>query len=782
MKNIYEVTLSVRRLIEFIFRAGDISSGFSGIGGNARAVEGTKAHKKIQNSYKEGYDSEVYLKHSIEYKNLLITIDGRADGVIMDDDKIIIDEIKTVSHSLEIVDENYNMLHWAQVKCYAYIYGLQNSINPIVTQLTYYQIDTEEIKYFRKTFNIEELEDFFMNIIEQYYEWANLSQEWLQKRDTSIKELKFPFNQYRKGQRKLAVASYKTIVRNKNIFVQAPTGIGKTISTLFPAVKAIGEGYTSKIFYLTAKTITRQVAEEAIKVMSNKGLQFKSLTITAKEKICFCDEALCNPEDCIYAKGHFDRINPAIKVVLDNENIITREIIEKYALDYQVCPFELSLDLSLWADCVICDYNYVFDPKVYLKRFFNDNKGEYTFLIDEAHNLVDRAREMYSVEIHKEKFLELKKKFKSEAPSISRASDKLNKYLLKIRKKCNDKGYYIQKEASKDIYCLIRNFIREVEDYIISVKGKVSEELLNQYFNGMTFSKIYELYDEHFITYGEKQGNNIKFKLFCLDPSYVLSEVIKRGKATVYFSATLMPLGYFREILGGSEEDYILRLTSPFDHSNLCMQIANNVSTKYKNRERSYSLIAGYIHSIVKVKKGNYLVFFPSYEYMNHVVKEFKKLYPKETIIVQTPAMNEIEREDFLEQFQHDSQETLLGFAVMGGIYSEGIDLKGERLIGVVIVGVGLPKICFERDIIKGYFQNKNGYGYEYAYVYPGMNKVLQAAGRLIRSENDKGVVLLIDERFTYNSYQELFPQEWKHYITVKKKEDIESLLKNFWQ
>lgn len=782
MEQLYEVKISVRELIEFILRSGDISSGHLGIFGNARAVEGTKAHKKIQSTYKEGYDSEVYLKHSLEYNDLLITIEGRADGILIENGKVVIDEIKTVSHSLDLVDENYNMLHWAQVKCYAYIYGIQNNLEEIETQLSYYQIDTEEIKYLRKLFDIEELEKFYTYIIKQYYIWANLSSKWSIKRDMSIKKLNFPFDKYRKGQRELAVVVYKTILKNEKIFIQAPTGIGKTISTLFPTIKALGERNTSKIFYLTAKTITRQVAEEAITIMSEKGLELKSLTITAKEKICFCNEVECNPENCIYAKGHFDRVNGAIRDVLENENIITRLVVEQYAQSHRVCPFELSLDLSIWADCVICDYNYVFDPRVYLRRFFSDNKGNFTFLIDEAHNLVDRSREMYSAQLNKDSFLELKKNFKDKVSKLSKAADKINKYLLEIRKKCNDKGYYIQKEAPKEILKFLQNFIHEVEDYTLSVKGEVPEELLNQYFNVISFSKIYDLYDEHFVTYGEKQGNDLTFKLFCLDPSQILSQVIKRGRAAIFFSATLTPLGYFRKILGGSEEDYMLKFASPFASSNLCLQIANNISTKYRNRTKSYGLISEYINAVISGKEGNYLIFFPSYEYMNNVVFEFSSRYPEKKIIVQTPSMCEEKREEFLENFKCDSSEALLGFAVLGGMYSEGVDLKGERLIGAVVVGVGLPKICFERDIIKDYFQKENNSGYEYAYVYPGMNKVLQAAGRVIRCESDKGIVLLIDERFTYQTYQDLFPEEWKHYGIVKEKLDIELILREFWR
>ncbi|MBB6218903.1 Rad3-related DNA helicase [Anaerosolibacter carboniphilus] len=774
-----EIKISVRNLIEFVLRSGDLDTRFMG---SSRAVEGTKAHGKVQKSYGENYTPEVTLRYSIPYQDLLLTVEGRADGILQEENRVIIDEIKSTTQPLDVIDENYNHLHWGQAKCYAYIYGQEQGLDEVDVQLTYYQLDTEEIKYLRKTFLLHELKQFFDDLIAQYFSWATFTHDWQIKRDTSIHALSFPFEAYRKGQREFAKAVYRTVVDGKKLFAQAPTGIGKTISTLFPTIKAIGEGHTSKIFYLTAKTITRQVAEEAFYKMHGRGLLFKSVTLTAKDKICFQEESICNPEHCEYARGHFDRVNEALRAILHQEQLLTREKIEAYAKEYHICPFEFSLDLTLWADAVVCDYNYAFDPRVYLKRFFSEEGGDYTFLVDEAHNLVDRSREMFSAELYKRPFLDLKRVFQSKAPSIAKALNQLNKNMLVYKKYLEEENQPIHKDNPKDLYPPLHKFMKEAEEWLTKNENQEGyEELLELYFSCHAFLRIAEFYDERYVTYVEKVQKDIKVKLFCLDPSYLLRDALRRGRSAILFSATLTPLPYFREILGGNEEDKLLRLPSPFDRNNLCLSIANRISTKYRAREDSYEAIVDYIHLTAQQRKGNYFAFFPSYQYMDQVYQRFIEKYPEIKTLLQGSSMVEAEREQFLLQFQSNSIESLVGFAVLGGIFSEGIDLVGDRLVGAIIVGVGLPQICLERDIIMNYFQEKNHLGYEYAYMYPGMNKVLQGAGRVIRSEWDQGVVLLIDERFRHSRYQKLFPQEWSNPSFVRDLKELDLTLESFW-
>lgn len=783
-----DIKISVRNLVEFVLRAGDLDMRFMG---SSRAVEGTKAHQKIQKENREKYSvifgeeyfSEVSLKHSVLYNGGTIVIEGRADGILIKNKAVTIDEIKTVTKDIELLTEDYNNLHWAQAKCYAYIYAMQNDLALINVQLTYYEIDSEKSRQFIKAFSIGKLQEFFDEIISSYFIWANITSQWNEERDNTIKDLKFPFDNYREGQRELSVCVYKTVVEDKKIFLQAPTGIGKTISTLFPAVKAMGEGHTSKIFYLTAKTITRQVAEDAFVKMKANGLKFKTITITAKDKVCFSKGSACNPEQCKFAKGHFDRVNEALLDILKNEDTFSREIIEIYSNKYNVCPFEFSLDLTLWADCVICDYNYVFDPRVYLKRFFIDNNGDYTLLVDEAHNLVDRAREMFSSEIHKKPLLQLKRDIKGRDDKLYKVLNKLNSLMLNMKKMCNEDGYYKQNSEPVDIYNLLTRLTKILEVWLTkNEKSETYDNFLELYFNSLSFIRIAEFFDDKYITYVESSSDDVVLKLFCLDPSKLLREASKRGKSVIYFSATLLPLLYFKEILGGESKDYHLTLNSPFDKNKLKVMLTKDVSTKYKYRENSYLKIVEYIYSVISSKNGNYMVFFPSYKYMEEVSNRFSEMYPHINVKIQTNFMTEDAREAFLQNFKCQSDESILGFGVLGGIFSEGIDLKGDRLIGAIIIGVGLPMICFEREIIKEYYDNKSNCGYEYSYMYPGMNKVLQAAGRVIRTEEDRGTVLLIDDRFLHKRYRRLFPKEWDNYHITNSNTHAKKEVCEFWK
>jgi len=783
-----DIKISVRNLVEFVLRAGDLDMRFMG---SSRAVEGTKAHQKIQKEnrekysviFGEEYSSEVSLKLEVQYNGTTILIEGRADGILVKDGKVTIDEIKTVTKDVELLKEDFNSLHWAQAKCYAYIYAVQNNIELINVQLTYYEIETEKTKQFIKAFSIKRLQEFFDEIISNYFVWANITSAWNIERDGSIKDLKFPFDNYRDGQRELAVSVYKTIVEDKKMFVQAPTGIGKTISTLFPSVKAVGEGHTEKIFYLTAKTITRQVAEDAFDKMKRNGLKFKTITITAKDKVCFSKGCACNPEQCKFAKGHFDRINEALLDILKNENTFSRGVIENYSNKHKVCPFEFSLDLTLWSDCVICDYNYVFDPRVYLKRFFMDNSGDYTILVDEAHNLVDRAREMFSAQIHKKLLLQLKRDIKGKNDGMYKILNKLNAFMLNMKKMCDEDGYYKQNSEPVDIYNLLTRLTKILEVWLTkNEKSEIYDNFLELYFNSLSFIRIAELYDEKYITYVETTEDDVVLNIFCLDPSKLLREASKRGRSVIYFSATLLPLTYFKEILGGESLDYHLTLKSPFDKNRLKVMIAKDISTKFKYRENSYIKIVEYIHSVIRAKNGNYMVFFPSYKYMDEVCNRFSEKYPHIKMEIQTNYMTEEQREDFLQSFKNSSHEKILGFGVLGGIFSEGIDLKGDALIGVIIIGVGHPMICFEREIIKEYFDNKSNCGYEYSYMYPGMNKVLQAAGRVIRTEEDKGIALLIDDRFLHQRYRRLFPKEWDNYQITNDNTHAKKEVKEFFK
>ena len=772
------IKISIRNLVEFIMRHGSIDNRYTS---SIKAIEGIRGHQRVQKSYGDNYTAEVPLKYTLTYEDLEIMVEGRADGILIEDDKTIIDEIKTTTKDLLLIDENTNPLHWAQAKCYGYIYSMQNELDNIDIQITYYNIDTKSTRILRQSYTLKELEEFFFWLIDEYKAWAQLENDWVNKRNESIKKLKFPFKNYRPGQRELAVRVYKSIKDSKKCFAQAPTGTGKTISTLFPAIKAMGEDKTSKIFYLTAKTITREVAQNTISLMRKKDLKLKAVTITAKEKICKMDEVNCNPEYCPYANGYFDRINNSLKDILAKYNDYSKDNIEKISEEYMLCPFELSLDLTNLSDVIICDYNYVFDPRVYLKRFFDTKTTDYTFLIDEAHNLVDRAREMYSATLNEEKFVKVKKLISKKDKRITRVIKEIQSYFEDKLEDLTtlDENDLVESEAPLELCEILSSFIKFVDEYLARTNEE-NEELMDLYFDVYSFLSISDFYDKNYTTIYTKTFNGMTIKIYCVNPQKVIEEKMKKAKSNIIFSATLIPMDYFMKMYSYDEEDFIINLKSPFDVKNRLLMIGDNVATTYSKRFETSEDIASYIANCVQAKKGNYMVFFPSYKYMDLVFDKMKENYPNINTSIQESNMSEEEKEEFLSMFDEDNKETHVGFCVLGGHFSEGIDLTNDKLIGVIIVGVGMPQIGIEREIIKDHMKDSNK-GFDYAYVYPGMIKVLQAAGRCIRTDDDKGVILLLDNRYSQRRYQSLFPYEWYPNFRVRKSDDVKTLCEEFW-
>lgn len=769
--------ISVRNLVDFTLRSGDLESSFSGSGNTLEAI---RAHQKIQKSRGPEYTCEVTVSHRVETDRFLLDIVGRIDGVFLYPDRVIIDEIKTTARDIDATAGENNPLHWGQAQCYAAIYAAQRGLNEIEVQLTYYHLETGDIREIRRVFPAEDLDEFLREIVERYLSWAGTIAEWCDTRNSSISALEFPFAAYREGQHAMAAAVYATVRNRGQLLIQAPTGIGKTMAALFPSVKALPNGLADKIFYLTARTTGRTVAESALSVLRERGLRLKSIHLTAKEKICFCPGAACTGQECEYARGYYDRIHDALAGAFDRD-AFTRETVGEIASKYRVCPFEFSLDLSLWMDCIICDYNYVFNPRVYLKRFFAEKSGDYLFLIDEAHNLVDRARDMFSAEIGKLPFLSLRRSIGKRVPELYQVLGRISAWMAGARKRCEETNPFAEKNPPERLFPLLRKFLTQAERWLAS--NQISEfraELLERYFEVFGFMRVAERYGDAYASCYEKRGEDLTVRLFCLDPAGQMREAQERGIAVVFFSATLTPGDYFRRIFGCGETARKVILASPFPETNLCLLVAGGVSTLYTRRERTKDEIARLIQTLIRGKQGNYLIFFPSYEYLRMVLERFVEISPETEVIVQSHGMTELERDRFIASFSVENRETLAGFAVMGGVFGEGIDLMGDRLTGAVIVGVGLPAICLERELILQYFAEHGGEGFKFAYLYPGLNKVLQAAGRVIRSETDRGTVLLIDSRFATERYEVLFPGEWRPVI-VRNESQLENSLKRFW-
>lgn len=781
MKEETIIRISVRSLVEFILREGDIDNRVSGSMEKDAMLLGGKIHRKIQSRMGTNYTAEVPLKIQMPCDGFVLQIEGRADGVLKDDGKVLIDEIKGILRSLEHLEAPVPV-HLAQAKCYAYIYAVQNSLKCIDVQMTYCQMETEEIRRFCQEFEFQELQTWFQDLVTQYEKWAKFEIEWRNVRNDSIRQIEFPFP-YREGQRDLVVSVYRTILRKKKLFIQAPTGVGKTMATVFPAVRAVGEGLGEKIFYLTAKTITRTVAEQAFSLLKEKGLLYKTITLTAKEKICFCEEAECNPDACPYAKGHFDRVNDAVFDLITHSGDWSREVLEEQAKKHMVCPFEMSLDVSNWADAVICDYNYAFDPQAHLKRFFSESgKGEYLFLIDEAHNLVERGREMYSASLYKEDLLEVRKLVKAEDPKLAKGLSECNQQFLELKRECEH--YQILKSVSH-IALKLMNVLSKLEDYLEECKdAEKKKRVLDFYFAVRSFLNIHDIMDENYVIFSEMmEDGRFQIKLFCVNPAVNLQNYLEQGNSTIFFSATLLPVHYYKKLLSVKKDDYAVYAHSSFPQENKFLFIGTDVSTRYTRRgESTYQRFARYIAVMAEQKKGNYMAFFPSYRFLEEVHTCFLECVDHEVdSICQVSYMDEEQREEFLEEFEQEREKSLVAFCVMGGIFSEGIDLTDDKLIGAVIAGTGLPQVCTEREILKQYFNAADMDGFDYAYLYPGMNKVLQSAGRVIRTESDRGVILLLDDRFRAMRYREVFPREWQQYQLGSVK-NLEQEIRTFWE
>ena len=782
------IHISVRNLVEFILRSGDIDNRIAGADKDAMLMGG-KIHRKIQRRMGAEYHAEVPLKYEVQCGGFTLSVEGRADGVIERPEGVVIDEIKGVFRELELMKEPVPV-HLAQAKCYAYIYADAHDLKEIGIQMTYCNMDTEEIRRFQSVCSYDVLKEWFLGVLGQYEKWARYEIEWKKKRNDSIRQVQFPF-EYREGQKILAQSVYRTILRKKKLFIQAPTGVGKTISTVFPAVKAVGEGLGDKIFYLTAKTITRTAAWQAFQILREQCLRMKVQVLTAKEKICFCEETNCNPDDCPYAKGHYDRVNDAVYELITSSDEMNREILEEQARKWKVCPHEMSLDVSVWVDAVVCDYNYVFDPNAHLRRFFGEgNKGEYLFLIDEAHNLVERGRSMYSAELYKEDFLKLKKLVKQKAPKLTKRLEECNRQMLALKRECPD--YQVLNSVSH-VYIKLVSLLTEMERYLEECREEeLRKEVLELYFAVRMFINIHDRLDENYMIYSElDEAGRFKVRLFCVNPAKCLQEFLDKGNSAVFFSATLLPIRYYKTLLSTSKEDYAIYAKSPFDPANRRILLGMDVSTKYTRRgSEMYRRYAGYLIQAAEARQGNYLAFFPSYRFMEEVYEEFilmleERGTAEETkgidYIMQSQYMTEEEREIFLENFEENREQSLVGFCVMGGIFSEGIDLAEDKLIGALIVGTGLPQVCRERELLKMYFDARGLRGFDYAYLYPGMNKVLQSAGRVIRTDADRGIILLLDERFRDVRYQETFPREWADY-GICRIEDVSEKVREFWR
>ena len=776
-----KLSLSVHQLVDFLLREGDIDSR---IFSRSTMSEGSEIHSRYQAMQSSAYLSEYPLKTTLVVEEVEVSIEGRADGIIKNGPSdYIIDEIKSTVAPLDEFYESNKGWHLGQAKVYGYMFLKEQHFDNIGIRLTYIrQGEESDKKIYDFSFSYLELEQFVIDLVSEYLEFYRLIDSLREKRNSYIKEIPFPFEKSRKGQQKLSKYCYGIAVKGGKLFVEAPTGIGKTVSTLFPYVKSLPLDDEAKIFYLTAKSSGKEAAEKCMDIIDDKKGTISYLNITAKEKICLCKGKACNPDECPYTKGYYSKIANVIKYSLLTYHKFDYRTILNIAEEFTVCPFELELDLSNFIDVIICDYNYIFDPVSNLKRYMDESREHYLLLVDEAHNLVDRSRSMYSETIKEEDFNKVKKSLRKKPLKRLKANfAKLSKRFNSLKEECQEE-YTVIESVDDLTFRILSRFIEIMNDVNKSESKEITPELQDFFFNVNRFLRIYELVNDAFVLYIQNNDGLISINISCLDASRFLKGIANSVKAVTYFSATLSPIDYYVQTLGGERHlEPVLFLPSPFKKENLKIYTCPKVSVKYRNRNQTYKAVGEYLNTFIDGKIGNYLIYLPSYEYLNNLL-EVMQLPLNADIYVQNRDMSELEKEEFLSHFVDSPSRTTVGFAVLGGAFGEGIDLVSDRLIGVAIIGIGMPRINFISDQIKDYYNENDLSGYNYAYVYPGMNKVMQAIGRVIRDENDRGVVLLIDERYALNEYRELFRSEWNEYEMIFSTDELKQSLQDFYE
>ena len=789
------VELSVEELCSLALLSGDI-------GGQTRgdAPRGSsELYKILQTEARGFYDSEAELSNTAQYDGIYFSVSGRADGVIRGaDGYLCVDGVRQL-RSYEFFAPPKE-IYLAQVKCYAYFLCVKDGYESILCRLTYYNIDTKKIKYFNYRFSAQELKGFYFELLSRLFWRAKAEISRRVEALPSAASASFPYANLREGQEIMIRRAYSSIKRGGRIFVEAPTGTGKTMSSLYPAVRALGEGYADRVFYLTAKASTRREAYLAAARLFENGVKLRTVVISAKEQVCPVrtpdgERHTCDPAFCPLAKGYYDRSAAALRELLDRHNGYPRALICNVAKKYAVCPYELSLDLSELCDIIICDYNYAFDPCVYFRRYFSDTgrRERYAFLIDEAHNLADRARDMYSAELRMSDISELRRQVLPLSEELLGAVDSLLLAMRRLKRLCrgeltkdadgNDMGFFMSHSPLGEFDKSLADFRRVFDGWIKKNKEHPIMPDIDRYYSSVRrYVSVGEYFDKGFLCYVEIFSGDITVKVYCLDPSPTMNTLLRRARSAVFFSATLTPTEYFCDVLGGSKDAERVTLPSPFDPDNLSVTVVDGVSVRAEDRHKNYARYATLIAAAVSPKHGNYIAYFPSYECLEGVLEIFSKKYPKVETVAQSRGMDASEKERFLSAFRDDEGHLRVGFCVLGGAFSEGVDLPGSRLIGSIIFGVGIPALSNERNIIKEYFDNATGNGYEYAYTYPGMTRVLQAAGRVIRREGDRGVVVLVDDRYSEHKYRALFPKHWQGVQYTGNVRSLAEIIRRFWE
>ena len=760
--------VSARALAEYALEKGDL---FPGGASYARMREGIRGHQALQELLPYNWQPEAPVSRDIELDGQILRVQGRADAVYIGEDRVCVQEIKTTARDPASILKYDYPVHWAQAEIYAALFCMNNNVDTAEVRLTYARLDGRKREY-SEEYEAETLVRLLMSYVKLYMGWVTAVDDWKEKSRVTLATLKFPYPDYREGQKEMARAVFRAMKGGSNALIEAPTGIGKTAASLYGALKALGKGYITAIFYLTARTTGRRAAEDALDRMRAQGLQLRSVTITAKEKCCLLEKQDCM--GCPHAMGYYDRRRDVLKQAVHMQKL-DDEAIRDLAEDHGLCPFELSLDISETADVIICDYNYAFDPRVRIKRYF-DTRSKAGLLVDEAHNLADRAREMLSADLSGRRLYELRKRIASfegkESPMVALMTE-----LLKALRGGEDQEPEALSDLPETVLEAAKRFA-EVAGELQSPEPDVREFI----FDVQWFVNVSKRFDpDCYRAMVLPQDKWLWVRLWCFDPSKHLRRALSRVGGAALFSATLAPMYFYAQQLGADGEgDAALQLESPFPRENLRV-FRLPVSVSMRDRERTQHAVAQVIHAMAEAKTGNYIACFPSYAYMTQIFRHYRMLWPYDAAICQEAHMTEGQRMAFIDRFQPAPKKSLVAFIVLGGVFAEGVDLPDDRLSGAAIVSTGMPQLSFERETLRELLDDADDGGTDAAYTYPGLRRVLQAAGRVIRTETDRGVVILMDLRYRQEKLRELMPPHWD-VVDVGKLSDLNRRLAAFWK
>ncbi|OQC11264.1 MAG: bifunctional ATP-dependent DNA helicase/DNA polymerase III subunit epsilon [Tenericutes bacterium ADurb.Bin087] len=770
--------LSVHELVDFVLHSGDLDTRVFNLETMSR---GTQIHTFYQAKQNDKYLAEYALEHTFEYENHLITLQGRVDGVIVNGNEVTIEEIKSANTDIDKFYEAHEAWHLGQAKCYALMYALRFDLDTIDIQLTYISQLDDRKTFKRYTFSREELQSDVYSYFGEYLAFFYQVEKYQKRRTKALGALNFPYQAARTSQKIMMEQVEYALENEHKIYFNAPTGSGKTMAVLYPSLKVLAEKSDTKIFYLTAKGSGKAQAENALKVVRQTAL-IKSTTVNAREKMCLNDKVACNPDECPFAVNYYGKIRNALLDAFRSGDEYNREFIMEYAKKHNLCPFEYQLDLTLLSDVIIADYNYLFDPFVYLRRFFDAKRGNYIALVDEAHNLPRRVMDNYSLVLDFSPFYSFRKVLKgTEHKKIRRIINRIVKDLDEYKDGIGSEFETIA-EFPAELRSSLDRFLVIGSEYMQEIGDKLVEGFSDFFFDVNKFIKILDLADsDDFVLFTEVDEERKffpKFYVKCLNGAKFINEFLRIIDHAIFFSATLAPAPYFKTML--DIDDDIHQIPNPFKREQLLIMVDGSTSLYYKDRDQTLSTVAAKIRAAISVKVGNYIVYTPSFVYLENLERELGNSDDYD-LIVQRSSMSDVEKEEYLDTFKLSPTKTTLGLAVLGGSFSEGVDLVSDRLSGVIILGVGYPPPSFEKELEKDYFDNKLNDGISYAYVYPALNKILQTMGRVIRSEVDYGFILLMDKRYNYNPYRSQLENYDGFVVQVKDAERISHLLARFF-